>query len=716
MSKQPNTRGDKRAPPGHHLTLGYWGAFLACVAVVGASGLAYYRYEAGNSRLSADQLLDAITESKAQGLMDWRDGHVTTMRLLVSNPLFQRAVGQLVDAPEGTDSPEGLNAALESVVEHPEYKAVFIFDRKARQRRAMPADAVPVSKATSERLGQALASDAAIFVDFHWNDYDNQPYIAILTPIRREHGPEVIALLALRIDPRIYVYPYLAQWPVPTKSGTTLVVRREGENALYLNALPNAADSTSSIRVPLSNTETPSVQAVLGTTEELKGVDHRGTPVVASVRAIPDTPWYLVVKLDEREVYAALWELRPKLIAAGSVLLLFCAVTLSSLRRQHIQRRRVTEMESQVKLGHAIEHAPFPALLYTGDGTVLLVNDTWQTLSGYRCSDFRNLADWAFGLFGQEWAAGRAFSHAISESQGRVSEGEYHLSTRDGVRRIWDVYTSYLWQQADGRGLFLSMAVDVTELKSREAENERLSSALEQRVEERTAELLAANQDLDSFAYSVSHDLRAPLRGMSGFSQALLEDYGDTLTGEARDYLDQIVAGGRHMGQLIEGLLTLSRSTRSELRRDPVDLSGLANRIRRELESAEPDHAVGWDIQAGVIGRGDEAMLEVLLRNLIENAWKYSSKVERPRIRFYSERHGEQTHYCVADNGAGFDLKHADKLFKPFQRLHRQDEFVGIGIGLATARRIINRHGGSIEGTAVPGEGARFTFTLPYSG
>ena len=254
----------------------------------------------------------------------------------------------------------------------------------------------------------------------------------------------------------------------------------------------------------------------------------------------------------------------------------------------------------------------------------------------------------------------------------------------------------------------------VAERRRTEEEIRRLNAGLERRVDERTAELRAANEELDSFAYAVSHDLRAPLRALSGFSQALIEDHGERLEGEARVFLDQITLASRRMGDLIDGLLALSRSTRGELRHDRVDLTALAERILTELARVEPERRVAWQVESGLAARGDARMIEAVTRNLLGNAWKYTARKAQSLIRVYPEWIGAERFICVADNGAGFDMAHAGKLFQPFQRLHRQEEFPGVGIGLATASRIVHRHGGVMRAEAAPGEGAKFYFTLPF--
>lgn len=306
-----------------------------------------------------------------------------------------------------------------------------------------------------------------------------------------------------------------------------------------------------------------------------------------------------------------------------------------------------------------------------------------------------------------QWAVSRALRGETA------SNAEYALRRKD-TGESW--VGSYSFAPIrDEHGAIVGSVVagrDITEQKRTQDEIERLNASLEQRVAERTAELTAANAELDAFAYAVSHDLRAPLRAMNGFSQALMEDHGEDLPSQAAAYLRQIQVGSERMGALIDGLLHLSRSTQGAMERRGVDLSRMAEEVRKELEESEPGRGVKWQIQPGLKARGDARMLLVVLRNLLGNAWKYTARQAAPEIRLDVIQHDGLRCFRVVDNGAGFDMAHATKLFQPFQRLHRQDEFPGIGIGLATVQRIVRRHGGEISAHSEPGRGATFLFTL----
>ena len=326
-------------------------------------------------------------------------------------------------------------------------------------------------------------------------------------------------------------------------------------------------------------------------------------------------------------------------------------------------------------------------------------------------------ADWPLVLSTLEPADRQRVQDAVDALArgGEPVELELRMRAPSGRRRWVRVQAHALRQ--DGRTVGIAgVTQDVTERREAEEAVRELNARLEQRVAERTAQLAAANAELDSFAYAVSHDLRAPLRAMSGFSQALLEDHAPALDADAREYLDQIIQASHRMGDLIDGLLLLSRSSRGALRRDEVDLSALAERVMAELRRAEPQRRVQADIAPGLRALGDVRMLDAVLHNLLGNAWKYTRDRADARIALRTEDHDGQRWFCVEDNGAGFDMAHAGRLFKAFARLHRQDEFPGLGIGLATVQRIIQRHGGQIVAEGLPGDGARFRFTLPAPG
>ncbi len=253
---------------------------------------------------------------------------------------------------------------------------------------------------------------------------------------------------------------------------------------------------------------------------------------------------------------------------------------------------------------------------------------------------------------------------------------------------------------------------DITAQKTAEAEVRRLNAGLERRVADRTAELEASNRELEAFAYSVAHDLRTPLRAIDGFSQAVILQNKTPLDEEMRRSLERVRSASQRMGRMIDDLLRLARVTRGELRHQDIDLSQLAEEIAFGLRQSEPQREVEVKIEPGVVGRGDAILLHAVFENLIGNAWKFTRKKAKARIEFSRVETPTGHAYCVRDNGAGFDMAYASKLFSPFQRLHGPEEFVGNGIGLATAHRIIARHGGRIWAEAAVNKGAAFYFTL----
>jgi signal transduction histidine kinase len=348
------------------------------------------------------------------------------------------------------------------------------------------------------------------------------------------------------------------------------------------------------------------------------------------------------------------------------------------------------------------------------------------------------LAGLFFGLLAFAWFARTIAApvQQLSEAALAISHGDWQLvlPLSDAVDEVGDLTRAFsqmsehlltaqgdLEKQAKAlQNTNTRLHLEITEHQQAQEEIHRLNMALEQRVLQRTAQLKVANQELEAFAYSVSHDLRAPLRSIDGFSQALLDDYGEQLDDEGQEFLHRVRGASQRMAQLIDDLLYLSRITRGEMIRQSVDLSGLAKLVVQELQLDNPQRQVEMLVQPKVTAEGDPRLLRVVLENLLANAWKFTGQREQSRIEFGVEKkrsfvgdgYSTEDIYYVRDNGAGFDPAYADKLFGVFQRLHRVDEFPGTGIGLATVQRIIHRHGGRVWAEGEVGTGATFFFTL----
>ncbi|HET9237356.1 MAG TPA: GAF domain-containing protein [Oligoflexus sp.] len=296
--------------------------------------------------------------------------------------------------------------------------------------------------------------------------------------------------------------------------------------------------------------------------------------------------------------------------------------------------------------------------------------------------------------------------------QKRMVEGESTFIRKDGSSFPASYLAAPFVEKESVQGVVITIR-DITETRRIQDELQRSREELEQRVVERTVNLTAANQELEAFSYSVSHDLRSPLRSIDGFSQALLEDYADKLDAEGQDSLQRIRAASQKMGRIIDDLLNLSKLTRTQMRTERIHISEMVQKILDEFRSSDKSRQVETLVQERLLATGDSSLLRIALENLLSNAWKFTGKQEKARIVFGAERINGEIIYFVEDNGAGFNMQYGSKLFGAFQRLHQAHEFSGTGIGLATVRRIIHRHGGRIWAESEVGRGAKFFFTLP---
>jgi PAS domain S-box-containing protein len=286
---------------------------------------------------------------------------------------------------------------------------------------------------------------------------------------------------------------------------------------------------------------------------------------------------------------------------------------------------------------------------------------------------------------------------------------EMRYQRKDGSTFIGETFGAKVFDNNGDVIGFIGVIRDITQRKQDEAELLQHRDHLEELVLERTAELSNLNQELEAFSYSVSHDLRAPLRAINGFSSLLCHDFADKLDAEALDYLGRIQKASIKMGDLIDDLINISRVSRVDLIKETIDLSSMAEEILAAHQNAEPERHIHWQVEKGLSTKADRTLIQVLLQNLLGNAWKYTAKNSDAEIRFFRATIAdEEDAFCIEDNGTGFNPQYKDKIFEPFERLHSNKEFDGTGIGLATVHRVIKRHGGQIWAESTPGKGSRF--------
>ena len=596
-----------------------------------------------------------------------------------------------------------------------------------------------------------------------------------------ERSNEVIGVLIIEMDMAESLYPMIESWPGMGDTGETLLVRREGNEVVFISELRHLNESALYLHIPINSTDAlPAIRSSGGEEGIMITGDYMGERVLSAYRHIDLPNWGFVAKIDETEAFAGIDKLRNRITTFSIVLILFVfgmaiwistSITrpiihleeltkkvaqgdfseypkvtsndeigsltssfvkmetdLARSRReledysenlQHKVDERTNElMENEEKLQETsdylnklIDYTNAPFVVWNPEFKIERVNHAFEDLTGYTADEMVNTE---LPMYFPEESRQQSMDNVK-----RTLKGEYWKSVemsilqKDGnvVYMVWNSANLY---DKDGKTIAVTIAqgIDISQRKELMDEIKQMNIDLEQKVEDRTSELTAVNKELEAFSYSVSHDLRAPLRSVDGFSQALLEDYGDKFDETGIDYLNRVRNATLNMEHLIDDLLNLSRITRGEVNFKDVDLSEMVSDIAEKYQTDEFDHETDFTITKGLKVNGDERLLKAMLENLISNAYKFSSKVPIAKIEFGIKSINDEDAYYIRDNGVGFDMKYADKLFGAFQRLHSKTEFPGTGIGLATVQRIIHKHGGRVWAESELGKGSTFYFTI----
>ena len=395
-----------------------------------------------------------------------------------------------------------------------------------------------------------------------------------------------------------------------------------------------------------------------------------------------------------------------------STLVVFALLVLAVLTLWHLNVSRRRELEAVHKLALVVESSDDAIISRNLQGLITSWNNGATRLFGYTAEEAigQSMRIIIPDELLEEWK-----NSAAQLDQGLKEEHNKGLRRHKDGHLLTILKTASPLYSPEGYPMGASLIYkDISQLETAYEEIRNLNSELEDRVAKRTAALEAANQELEAFSYSVSHDLRSPLRSIDGFSLALLEDYSERLDDTGRDYLQRLRGASQRMGQLIDDMLHLARISRTQMNLEKIDLSELALQIVKELQQQEPQRQVEIRIEPSLMVLGDTPLLRIVLDNLLGNAWKFTGKTTQPSIEFGCRQDQEtgELAFFVRDNGAGFDMAYAHKLFGVFQRLHHAKEFSGTGIGLATVNRIIHRHGGRIWADSQVNQGATFFFTI----
>ncbi|HUN55027.1 MAG TPA: ATP-binding protein [Smithella sp.] len=723
--------------------------FISLIILIAASilvvilGFLSFQSQKEYIKNSAKHQLTAIADLKVSEINNWQKERTGDASVIYFNRAFASNVSQYLDDPYSVTAKENILSLLTAIEKAYRYKNLLLLDRNRKVVLSLHKYDKAFSQNHSALIDEATQKKEIIFGDFHKDKEAGEVHLSIAIPviISKSNNKTVIGCVMMIIDPHLHLYPMIKSWPVPSSSGETLLVHREGDDVVYLNVLRHLKNMPMEIKRSINESEMPAVMAVLGQRGVVEGTDYRHKKVLAAIQPVPGSPWFLVSKIDEDEVFAPV-------VTRFWVTLFFVVIIIATLGlifayiRRHQQAnlsRRKLELEERERSLYArslIEASLDPLVTINTGGKIMDVNKSTESVTGLSRDELIG-SDFS-SLFTEPKKAEEGYKLAFMDGIVR----DYPLAIRNVAGQITEVlYNAAVYKDNSGavQGVFAA-ARDVTELKRVQRELKAAHDDLEERVKYRTIELQKANEalemeirerkevenliilrtrllemtnkELESFSYSVSHDLRAPLRAIDGYSRMILRDHADTLSSETKRRFELIRSNTHVMGKLIDDLLSFSRLGRMEINMSRLDMEGLINDVWKELQIINPGGNYALIIKDIPESRGDRTLIKQVYSNLLSNAVKYTKFKNKAYIEAGGYTGGNENIYYIKDNGVGFDMSYYDKLFGVFQRLHSADDYEGTGVGLAIVQRIIQRHGGRVWAEGKVDDGATFYFSL----
>jgi PAS domain S-box-containing protein len=801
--------------------------------------LGYYVYDRFRDEIvkKAEEELASVTNLKIQEIGHWRKERMRNF-ILLQNEAFGERIKSTFLNPDNKQVNDELLNHLVKFVEIYGYDRICLHDLDGKEFLKTSETEVDMPWPVSKYFDRIFGKKEIVFEDFYFDTKQNKIYLPMVSgQFDFKNNQTPLAVVIARIDPEEYLYPILSRWPIPRKTAQLHLVRKENDYAVFLNDVAGQEQVTHVNKFKISeNKDLPSAKAVSGYTGIYRSKDIRGREVISYIKSVPDTPWFIIAKIEVDEIndsvkgiiYAVAGVIILLLVLFGIGTAYILKFQKFSYYREIAKSSKALE-ESEIKFRNMIEFAADGIILGSNEGFITEVNHTACELFGltrneligkhfiempftkesidkcppkfnslnqgqiviseriiqrtkdkteitvemktkmmsdgtyqsiYRDITQRKKAEeevnslksrfeyvlgathTGFDMIDEDYNVIYVDPHwitALGNYQGKkcyeyfmgkpapcescavpnaIETGTSTISEEflEKENRFIEVHTIPLKEKHNGKRLVAEFNIDITEKKKIEKQLREFNFELETKVAERTAQLEETNRELESFSYSVSHDLRAPVRHIIGFTDIFAKEISVPVSEKGKDIFAKITTAGKKMERLIDDLLMLSRTSRQEMKKSSVEMNTIVSLVMADYNECKESRRIVTDISQLPVVKADRNLITIVWENLIDNACKYTKNEETAKIEIGFRTEGSEYIFHISDNGIGFDPEFTHKLFGVFQRLHLDKDFPGTGIGLANVRRIISRHGGRTWAESEgEGKGASFYFTLPIN-
>ncbi len=668
--------------------------------------------------------LETIAAFKAKQFDNWIKERCADADALTSNTNLIQRIHQVVLNPQDISSIEFIRSRFEAYIKFKSHKAVFLIDPTGEILVEEPETIEILHPDIVSMALNSIQAKKAIPGEFIYCEYHSEQHLDIYVPIFLDYlqKENPIAVMVFRTDSRKVIEDQIVMYPFPTATAESFLIKAENDSIHIFTPTRLASNDRMNLMYPITKQLRKAINNENKFPVTVEDIDYHGRNSYHAIMPLTYNDWYLVSKIEVSEAVSPLriYILRSVGFSLGILLLTMTGILLiiGSYKSKRLSEKFQEELDRQALMRHfeyIVKYAN--DIIYMADEHERIVqhNDSALKFYGYSKSEFEELP--ASKLIEPMIFKHHKETYSYSDYQKGVVMETQHV-TKDG--RVVPVEASIRAIDIEGERYYQCIIRDISDRKAAETEQNKLhqeirilNQSLESKVASRTNQLQKAYKDLESFSYSVSHDLRAPLRSVKRFSQALIEDAGEELKPDAIDHLNRIIAGCNTMQQIIDSLMELSGIASKVLHLENIDVSLVINTILAELIVQNSEQRIRSSVPSGISVVGDPALVQTALTNLLSNAIKFSALTPETVITVNYDANDEFHSISISDNGVGFDMKYADKICEPFQRLHSADVFPGSGIGLSIVKRVMQKHGGNIRIFSEPGSGTTTFLDFP---